>query len=117
MTCSGQGQVAGACECGNTTSGSVNGGEFLEQLRTGQLLRKDSAQCGCVVGQHCDLTVQRRWILNSIYCPRGRDFNFVMSFNTYWSNVELNSMVISVVPGSGQLNFVWLSLIFVGPQY
>ena len=34
--------MAGVCECSNGSSGSVNGGEFLEQLRTGQLFRKDS---------------------------------------------------------------------------
>ena len=31
------------CECGNETSGSIKWGEFLEQLKSGQLLRKDSA--------------------------------------------------------------------------
>jgi len=35
--------VAGACECGNAPSGSIKCGEFLDWLRTGQLLRKDSA--------------------------------------------------------------------------
>ena len=39
----GKGQVAGCCECGNETSGSTKCGEFLDQLRTGQLLKKDSA--------------------------------------------------------------------------
>ena len=39
----GQRQVADACECGNEPSGSVKCGEFLDQLQTGQLLRKDSA--------------------------------------------------------------------------
>ena len=37
---SGQGQVAGTCECGNEPSGSIKCGEFLEQVRTGQLLKK-----------------------------------------------------------------------------
>ena len=40
---SGQGQVAGTCECGNESSGSIKRGEFLDWLRTGQLIRKDSA--------------------------------------------------------------------------
>jgi hypothetical protein len=31
---SGQGQVAGACECGNEPSGSIKCGEFLEKLST-----------------------------------------------------------------------------------
>ena len=31
---SGHGQVAGACECGKETSGSIKFGEFLNQLRT-----------------------------------------------------------------------------------
>ena len=39
----GQRQVAYACECGNEPSGSVKCGEFLDQLQTRQLLRKDSA--------------------------------------------------------------------------
>ena len=39
----GQRQVADACECGNEPSGSVKCGEFLDELLTSQLLRKDSA--------------------------------------------------------------------------
>ena len=39
----GQGQVGDACECGNEPSGSVKCGEFLDQLQTSQLLKKDSA--------------------------------------------------------------------------
>jgi hypothetical protein len=35
--------VAGTCECGNDPSGSIKCGEFLEQLQTGELLKKDSA--------------------------------------------------------------------------
>ena len=39
----GQGQMADACECGNEPSGSIKcGGVFLDQLQTGQLLKKDS---------------------------------------------------------------------------
>jgi hypothetical protein len=34
------------CEYGNETSGSIKGGEFLEQLSDCQLLMKDSAPCG-----------------------------------------------------------------------
>ena len=40
---SGQGQVMGTCECGNEPSGSIKCGEFLERLRTGRLLKNDSA--------------------------------------------------------------------------
>ena len=40
----GQRQVADACECDNEPSGSVKCGEFLDQLHTSQLLKKDSAQ-------------------------------------------------------------------------
>ena len=43
---SGQGQVAGICECGNEPSGSIKCGEFLDQLQTGKLLKKDSAPWG-----------------------------------------------------------------------
>ena len=39
----GQGQVADGCECCNEPSGSVKCGEFLDQLQTSQLLKKDSA--------------------------------------------------------------------------
>ena len=35
--------MAGTCECGNELSGSIKFGEFLDSLRTGQLLKKDSA--------------------------------------------------------------------------
>jgi hypothetical protein len=35
--------VASSCECGNKLSGSIKCGEFLGQLRTCSLLRKDSA--------------------------------------------------------------------------
>ena len=40
---SGQGQVAGTFECGNEPSGYVKFGEFLDWVRTGQLLKKDCA--------------------------------------------------------------------------
>ena len=40
---SGQGQVAGTCECGNEPSVSVKCGEFLDQKRNGQLLKEDYA--------------------------------------------------------------------------
>ena len=40
---SGYGQVVGTCERGNEPSGSIKCGEFLDQLRIGQLLKKDSA--------------------------------------------------------------------------
>ena len=45
---SGQGQVADTCECGNEPSGSIKCGEFLDYLRTGQLLKNDSAPCSKV---------------------------------------------------------------------
>ena len=38
-----EGQVQGTCDCGNELSGSIKCGEFLDQLSTGQLLKKDSA--------------------------------------------------------------------------
>ena len=46
-----QEQVAGCCECGNEPSGSTKCGEFLDQLRTCQLLRKDYALWGQIVTQ------------------------------------------------------------------
>jgi hypothetical protein len=35
--------VEGTCECGNESSVSIKCGEFLDYLRTGELLKKDSA--------------------------------------------------------------------------
>ena len=34
--------MAGTCTCGNEASGSVKCGEFLDWLRTGYVLKKDS---------------------------------------------------------------------------
>ena len=39
----GQRQMANACKCGNEPSGSVKCWEFIDQLQTGWLLKKDSA--------------------------------------------------------------------------
>ena len=39
----GQRQVAESCECANEPLGSVKCEEFLDQLQTSQLLKKDSA--------------------------------------------------------------------------
>ena len=47
---SGQGQVAGTCECGNEPSGLIKCGEFLDQLKAGQLPKKESAPWGIVCG-------------------------------------------------------------------
>ena len=38
-----QGQMAGCCERGNEPSGSVKCGEFLNQLKTDHILKKDAA--------------------------------------------------------------------------
>ena len=35
--------MAGACEYGNELSGSIKCGDFLDELKTGWLLKKDSA--------------------------------------------------------------------------
>jgi hypothetical protein len=42
LSVSRKGQMAGACEFGNEPSGSIKCGEFLDQLRIGELLKKDS---------------------------------------------------------------------------
>jgi hypothetical protein len=39
---SGKRPVAGSCEHGNETSGSIRSGEFLDQLGDYKLVRKDS---------------------------------------------------------------------------
>ena len=41
--CSGQRQMADACECGNELSGYVKYAELLDQLQVGQLLKNDFA--------------------------------------------------------------------------
>ena len=35
--------MAGTCECGNESWGSIECGAFLDKLRTGWLFKKDSA--------------------------------------------------------------------------
>ena len=35
--------MAVTCECSNESLGSIKCGEFVDQLQTGQLLKKDSA--------------------------------------------------------------------------
>jgi hypothetical protein len=42
----GKGQVASTCEYPDEISGSTKSREFLEQLKTGLLLKKDSAPWG-----------------------------------------------------------------------
>ena len=37
----GQGHVAGFCESGDEPSGFIKCGEFLDQLKTGQILKTD----------------------------------------------------------------------------
>ena len=39
----GEGQVADSCKCGNEPSGSIKCREFLDQSRSGYILKKDSA--------------------------------------------------------------------------
>jgi len=41
--------MAGARECGNKPSGSIKCGEFIDWMRTCQLLKKDSAPWGSVL--------------------------------------------------------------------
>ena len=43
LTWPGQRQMAGTCEYGNEPSGCMKCGEFLDQLKPGQLLKKGSA--------------------------------------------------------------------------
>ena len=44
-------QVAGCCEFGDKLSASIKCGEFVEQVRTGQILRKDCVPCNQLVSQ------------------------------------------------------------------
>ena len=48
-------QMADACECGNEPSGFVKCGEFLDQLQTSQLLKKDSAPWSKYVNTTCKI--------------------------------------------------------------
>ena len=41
--------MADCCECGNEPSSSIKSEEFLDQMRIGQLLKKDSAPWGLVL--------------------------------------------------------------------
>ena len=59
---SGQGQVVGTCECGNEPSGSIKYGEFLDQLRTVWLLKKDSAPWRKCVSLNIFKTTLEKWI-------------------------------------------------------
>ena len=76
----GQGQVADGCECGNETWGSVKCGEFLNQLRIGQLLKplspKDlySGRTALLTSKRCILYIYSthigtEYFKHGIYCP------------------------------------------------
>ena len=57
----GQRQVAGTWECGNESSGSIKWGEFLDQLKTGWLLKKDVAPWSEEVSKF--ETTATRWLM------------------------------------------------------
>ena len=59
----GQGQVADACECGNELWGSVKFGEFLDQLQTSQLLKKDSAPWSEYVNKWSVFAIMRKSLI------------------------------------------------------
>ena len=61
---SGQGLLAGTCECGYEPSGSIKCGEYLDQLQTGQLLKKDSAPWSVEHGVYLktDMYQDMNWI-------------------------------------------------------
>jgi len=44
-------QGAGTCECSNEPSGSIQCREFLDWLRTGWLIKKDSVVCVTPLGR------------------------------------------------------------------
>ena len=46
---SGQGQVAGTCECGNELSGFIKYGVFLDWQSTGQIVKPDCVPVDYVV--------------------------------------------------------------------
>ena len=48
---SGQGQLVGTCECGNKPSDFIKCGEFFEQMRNCQLLKKDAVPCSQLISQ------------------------------------------------------------------
>ena len=69
---SGQVQVAGCFDCGNELPVSIKCGEFLDQLRTGQLLKKGSA-----AWSYCN-----HYIINCMQCPVASVTDLVRQPNT-----------------------------------
>ena len=69
---SGYGQVAGTCECGNEPSGSIKCGEFLDQLRIGQFLKKNSTPWSEEVSKCAHKTVRGNIILRYTVVGVGR---------------------------------------------
>ena len=74
---SGQVQVAGACECGNELSGFIKCGEFLDQLKTNWLLKKDSAPWSKKVWT-VDNCIKRR--AEGLHCYMPGQFHFLSRF-------------------------------------
>jgi hypothetical protein len=51
--------VANSCEHGNEYLGSIKGGEFLDQVRDNQLLKKDSAPQICLAVNETEAKPER----------------------------------------------------------
>ena len=59
---SGQGQLAGYCECGNEPQGFLKCGEFLDYLRTCQLIKMDFSPWNYLVSQ-----LVNQWFISLLF--------------------------------------------------
>ena len=94
---SGQVHVAGFCKCGNEPSASVKSGEFLDQLRTCCVLKKDSAPWSQL------FLVGPRITSFHNYCPAG---TFHAPIFTYTSQASTACQHLTYL--SGLQNTFWL---------
>ena len=103
-----QGQVVGACQCGNKPSHSIKCGEFLYQLRACQLRRKDSAPWSQLYDQVNKQIINRIVSLDSInrlffemdtacvFCEVDTEILYVIQMNVYRKVVTGHSEIQSV---------------------
>ena len=76
---SGQGQVSVICECGNETSGSITCMEFLDQLRTGQLLKKDCAPWSKLAVKLMQLAYAS-FLMSTVFCM----YHYIVATSSFW---------------------------------
>jgi len=94
---SGEGQMAGCCECGNESSGSVTCGEIHDQLTNCQLLKKVSTPCRSLRYVWCHLCQEYPsdvpWSGNLVcvldYCTWMTDVNCRTRVQSSWNMTSL----------------------------